>query len=92
MGVERTPNNSKLIKLTLERKILLQLLLGLELATFRSLVQRSTNELSRLPGYGLWSLAKGIDDRSMVLNRETENGGSNNVRGYGNTIRPSRPH
>ena len=47
-GVERTPNKSQQTKLTLEKKILLPLLPGFELATFRSRVRRSTNKLSRL--------------------------------------------
>ena len=40
-GVERTPNKSQHTKLTLEKKIFPPLLLGLELATFRSRVRRS---------------------------------------------------
>ena len=44
-GVERTPNKSQHRKLTLEKKILLPLLPGLELATFRSRVRRSPNKL-----------------------------------------------
>ena len=47
-GVEMTPNMSPHKKLTLEKKILLLLLQGRELATFRSRVQRSTNKLSHL--------------------------------------------
>ena len=34
MGMERIPNKSQHTKLTLEKKILLPLLLGFELATF----------------------------------------------------------
>ena len=41
MGVERTPNKSHHTKLTLEKKILLPLLPGFELATFRPQVWRS---------------------------------------------------
>ena len=48
-GVERTPNESHCRKLILEKKILSLLLPGLELATFRSRVRRSSNKLSRLP-------------------------------------------
>ena len=51
MGFERTPSRSEHTKLTLEKKILWPLLPGFELATFRSRVRRSTNKLSRLPGY-----------------------------------------
>ena len=47
--VERTPNKSQHTKLTLVKKILLPLLPGFELPTFRSRVWRSTNKLSRLP-------------------------------------------
>ena len=39
--MERTPNKSQHVKLTLEKKILPPLLPGLELATFRSRVRRS---------------------------------------------------
>ena len=49
MGVERTPNKSQHTNLTLEKKILPPLLPGFELATFRSRVRHSANELSRLP-------------------------------------------
>ena len=48
-GVERTPSKSQHTKLTLEKKILLPLLPGFELATFRSRVRRSTSKLSRFP-------------------------------------------
>ena len=44
-GVERTPNESQHIKLTLEKKILPSLLLGFKLANFRSRVRRSSNKL-----------------------------------------------
>ena len=43
-GVEQTPNKSQHAKLTLEKKILLQLLLGFELTTFRSRVPRSNQQ------------------------------------------------
>ena len=46
-GVERTPNKSQHTKLTLEKKILLPLLPGFELAIFRSRVVRSTKKLFR---------------------------------------------
>ena len=46
-GVKRTPIKSQHTKLTLEKKILPPLLLGFELATFRSRVRCSTNRLSR---------------------------------------------
>ena len=42
-GVERTPDQSQHRYLTLEKKILLPLLPGLELAIFRSRVRRSTS-------------------------------------------------
>ena len=42
--MEQTPNKSQDTKLTLEKKILPPLLLGLELATFRSPVQRSNQQ------------------------------------------------
>ena len=48
-GVERTPNKSQHAKLTLEKKILLPLQQGFNLATFRAWVQLSTNKLSQLP-------------------------------------------
>ena len=44
MGVERTPNKSQHTKLTLEKKILLPLLPGFELATFRSQIRRSNQQ------------------------------------------------
>ena len=47
--VERTPNESQHTKLTVKKKILPPLLLGLELATFGSRVRRFPNKLSRLP-------------------------------------------
>ena len=50
-GVERTPKKSQHAKLSLEKKILPLLLPGLELATFPSRVQRSTNKLSRIPEF-----------------------------------------
>ena len=43
--VERTPSKSQHTKLTLAKKILPPLLPGFELATFRSRVRRSNNEL-----------------------------------------------
>ena len=46
MGAERTPSKSQHRKLTLEKKILPPFLPGL--ATFRSRVRRSTNNLPRL--------------------------------------------
>ena len=48
-GVERTPNKSQHTKLTLEKTILLPLLPGFELATFRSGGRRFTVRISRLP-------------------------------------------
>ena len=42
--MERTPNESHHTKLTLEKKILLPLLPGFELATFRSRVRRSNQQ------------------------------------------------
>ena len=47
-GVELTPNKSQHTKLTLENKILLPLLPGFELATFRSQFGALTNKLCRL--------------------------------------------
>ena len=47
-GWNRFQNKSQHRKLTLEKKILPQFVLGLELATFRSRVQRSSTELSLL--------------------------------------------
>ena len=44
--MEWTPNKTQHTKLTLEKKILLRLLLGFELATFHSWVQPSVNKLS----------------------------------------------
>ena len=41
VGVERTPNKSQPANLTLQKKIFPPLLLGFELATFRSRVRRS---------------------------------------------------
>ena len=52
--VERILNKSLNRRLTLEEKILLPLLPGFELATFRSRVRRSTNKLSWLPP-PMWS-------------------------------------
>ena len=43
MGVERTTNESRQRKLTLEKEILLLLLLELKLSTFQSWIQRFTN-------------------------------------------------
>ncbi len=45
-GTEQTPNKSQHTKLTPEKKIFLPLLPGFELATFRSQVRHSTNNLS----------------------------------------------
>ena len=45
--MEQILNKSQHRKLTLEKKILFPLLLGFELATFQSLVQRFTNKLLR---------------------------------------------
>ena len=47
--VERAPNKSLRRQLTLEKNVLLLLLLGLKLTTFWSKVRRSTNKLSWLP-------------------------------------------
>ena len=44
-GVEQTPNKSLHAKLTQEKKILPQLLPGIELETFRSWVRRSTKQV-----------------------------------------------
>ena len=49
MGVERTPNKSQYTKLTLEKKILPQLLPGFKLATFRSRVRRSYKQVVPAP-------------------------------------------
>ena len=49
-GLKQTPHKSQHRKLTLEKNILQPLLSGLQLATFRSRVRRSTNKLSLLPG------------------------------------------
>ena len=43
--MERTPNKGQHTKLTLEMKILLPLLPGFELATFRSRVRRSNQQV-----------------------------------------------
>ena len=51
-GVEWTLNKSQHTKLTLEKKILPLFMLGFELATFWSRVQRSTNAVSQLPSCG----------------------------------------
>ena len=48
-GVERTPGKSQHTKLTLEKKILPQLLLGVELATFQSRVRRANQQAIPLP-------------------------------------------
>ena len=48
-GVERTPNKSWHTKLTLEKKILPPLLLGFELATFQSQIQRSNQQAIPTP-------------------------------------------
>ena len=54
MGVERTPNESQHTRLTLEKKILLPLLPGYELATFDQESGAFTNKPSRLiSGYHL---------------------------------------
>ena len=47
--MERTPNKSQHAKLTLEKKILLPLPLGFELATFRSRVRRSNQQAIPAP-------------------------------------------
>ena len=47
--MERTPNKSQQTKLTLEKKILLPLLPGFELATFRSLIRRSNQQAIPAP-------------------------------------------
>ena len=66
--MERTSNKSQLTKLTLEKTILPPLLSGFELATFRSRIRRSANELSRLPyNYASDRLnALAEDDRTNV--------------------------
>ena len=46
---ERTPNKSQHIKLTLEKKILPPILLGFELATFRSRGRRSYQQAIQAP-------------------------------------------
>ena len=48
-GMERTPNRNPHTKLTLEKKILLPLLPGFELATFRSRVRRSYQQAVPAP-------------------------------------------
>ena len=59
--MERTPNKSRLKKLTLEKKILPPLLPGIELATFRSRDWRCVNKLSRLGliGNNVLSISQG---------------------------------
>ena len=49
MGVEQTPNKSQYTKLTLEKKTVPLLLLGFELATFRSWVWRSYQQAILAP-------------------------------------------
>ena len=49
-GMVRTPNKSQHTKFTPEENILLPLLPGFELATFRSRVRRSTNTLTQTRG------------------------------------------
>ena len=49
MGVEGTPNKSQHTKLTLKKKILLPLLPGFKLATFRSLVRHSDQQAISAP-------------------------------------------
>ena len=60
-GVERTANKSQLTKLTLKKKILLPLLPGFELETYRSRVRRSNLQAIPAPLFppalGLESLA-----------------------------------
>ena len=48
-GVERTPNKSQHTKLTLEKKTLPPLLPGFELATFRSRVRSTCQQVTLLP-------------------------------------------
>ena len=50
-GMERTPNKSQHTKLILEKNILLPLLPGFELATFRSRLRRSNQQANPAPGY-----------------------------------------
>ena len=64
MGMEQTPNKSRQIKLTPEKKILLPLLPGFELATFPSQVQHSTSKLSLLPTYFVNNL---LNDKHLFL-------------------------
>ena len=52
-GMERTPNKSQHIKLTLEKKILLLFLPEFKLATVRSRVWNSTNKLSHPGQYNI---------------------------------------
>ena len=63
-GLEHTPNKSQQTKLTVKKKILL---LGFELATFRSRVRCSTNKLSRLPS------TKGTSSKQHQINLRGHN-------------------
>ena len=63
-GVERTPDKSQHRQLTLENKFLPPLLPGLELATFRSRVRRSTNRV--IPAS--WSEAERLFQPNIYFN------------------------
>ena len=58
-GVERTPNSSQHTKMSLEEKILLPLLPGFELATFRSRVRRSNQQAIHVHTINMLSYAWG---------------------------------
>ena len=79
--MERTPNKSQHKKLTLEEKILLPLLPGFELGTFRSRVRRSTNKLSRFPGSGrrLNEMEKGGNIRNSPRSTKLHVVAANNI-------------
>ena len=68
-GVEQTPNKSQQAKVTLEKKILLLLLPGFKLATFRSRVRRlfPISYPSSLGAIHEWSLHNDIQPKTPLL-------------------------
>ena len=68
MGVEGTPKKSQHTKLTLEKKILPLLLLGFELATFRSRVRRSNQQAipSNVTNYSILAISSYVSDPPYV--------------------------
>ena len=71
--MERTPNKNQLTKFTLEKKILLPFLLGLELATFRSRVRNGVcgygKQLRNLSGKTYYGAEKGKERSQTLLNK-----------------------